>query len=194
MKRYSLRCKSIIYFTILIMMVSASCSPIFPAQSTPTVVPTSTPEKMELINGELDACLLVSPTEVESVLGIRVVRELRFAMVGAIDCKYISVSDEHLVFLTSVTTDATLKKGNAFASSAIEAYEMHKTANLKLSEVLKIEEIGNFGDQAFLVEGVLLEINVLNNDIYYNFNTRTAGGIGYDALMELARIALQRMP
>lgn len=194
MNKYSLICRSIICFAILILVASASCSPIITTELTPITTPTSTPEKLELINGEIDACLLINPIEVEAVLGVKVVSETRFAMVGGIDCKYTSVSNDQVVFLTSATTDATLKKVNSPFPSAIEAYEMHKEAELNMLEIFRIKDIENFGDQAYSKEGTFLDINILNNNIFYQFVTRTDGGIGYDALMKLAEIALQRMP
>lgn len=47
-----------------------------------TAEPTSTPEKLQLINGELDPCQLVIPAEVETVLGIIVVSEIRIYSEG----------------------------------------------------------------------------------------------------------------
>jgi hypothetical protein len=193
MKRHSLRWRSIIYFAILIMLVSAGCSGTVTAEVTQTVSPSSTPEKLRLINGELDACQMISLTEVESVVGIKVVSELRFSMGGSIFCKYTSVYDDRLVFMTFVTTDTTLKKVND-TSSPVETYEIYKEIILKQPTIYKVEDIESFGDQAFFKEGSFLEINVLNNNIFYQFTTQAHGGIGHDALMELAQIVLQRMP
>lgn len=193
MKRLILRCRLIIYFAILTLVALASCRNMFATETTPTIVPTSAPEKLKLINGEIDACLLVSPAEVETVLNIKVTGELRFAMVGAIVCKYTSKSDNQVIFEIVVMTDATLKKVND-TSSAVETYEMLKTADLNMSTIFKIEDIKNVGDQAYSKEGTFLIINVLSNNIYYQFDTRADGGIGYNALMELVLIAEQRMP
>ena len=199
MKRHSLKRSSTLYFAILMMGVSASCSPTTTAQSIPTVVQTSTPEPLSLINGQLNACLLISPAEVESVLGIKVVTELRFAMIGATSCKYTSVSDGQTIFSIYVFTDATLKKVHE-ASSAVETYENMKMGDLNFQKMIpeiKVEDIDNFGDQAYFREGKpLVVINVLNHEIYYQFVATTvdAGGMGYEGLMKLAQIALQRMP
>jgi|GEM_PF-1858169 len=181
------------------MIVSVSCSPATTAQSTPIVIQTSTPEPLSLINGQLDACLLISPAEVESVLGIKVVTELRFALIGATSCQYTSVSDGQPIFSIFVFTDATLKKVHE-TSSAVETYENMKMGDLnfrKMIPEIKVEDIDNFGDQAYLREGKpLVVFNVLNHEIYYQFlgTTIDAGGIGYDGLMKLAQIALLRMP
>jgi hypothetical protein len=194
MRKRSMLTRPANYWVLLIVIVTVGCNPAPGGEQTPTMTPTSTPEKLRIISGEIDACQLVTPAEIETLLGIKVMSELRFAMIGAVECTYVSRSDEGSVFQTFVTTDTTLKKVDAFPSSAVEAYEMHKTASLKLSEILKIEDIEDLGDHAFLVEAAVLEINVLNNGIYYNFNTLADGGIGYDALLKLVQIALQRMP
>ena len=178
------------------MVVSASCNPTTTAQSIPTVVQTSTSEPLSLINGQLNACLLISPTEVESVLGIKVVTELRFTMIGATSCNYTSVSDGQPIFSIYVFTDATLKRVHETAS-AVETYENRKMGDLNFPKMIKVHDIDNFGDQAYFREGKpLIAINVLNHKIYYQFVATTvdAGGIGYDGLMKLAQIALQRMP
>lgn len=189
------------------MVISASCSTTLAAESTPTVVPTFTPQKIELINGEMDACLLINSTEVETVLGIKVISEKRF-LDSVPSCKYISISDDRVVLLTSVTTDATieranqpwLKDGDQFYS-AVEVYEMRKMVELRMQEAIpeayKVEDIDNFGDQAFFTEKqTYLALEVLENEIFYDFVAYTIddGGIDYDALIELATIALQRMP
>ncbi|MBC7875758.1 MAG: hypothetical protein H7Y59_01190 [Anaerolineales bacterium] len=176
----------------LVMMVSGSCSNII---TTPTLTPTSAPEKLKLINGEIDACLLISPSEVEYVLGLKVATKAWFATMGAVGCVYTSVSDDRTIFQTFVTTDATLKKVNS-PYSAVETYESLKRSHLQSPEVYKINEIENFGDRAYSTDASFLQINILNNGIYYDFTTETIsdGGIGYDALMKLAEIALQKMP
>ncbi len=200
MKSHSLLCKPIIYFAIFSSVVSATCNPILTVQLTPTVALTSTPEKLELVNGELDACQLIDLTDVEAVLSMKVVRE-RIFVYHAPSCKYVSMIDDSVLFLITATTDATIKRANGPKKynstqfvSAVELYEMNKMASLNLSEFLKVEDIENFGDQAFLVEGTFLEFNILKDKIYYVFNTRTNGGISYEALMKLAQIAFQRMP
>ena len=189
-------CKTRIYYTILILLVSTGCSVIFPVNSTPTAAPTSTPERLELIKGEIDACLLLSSVEVESISDIKVTSH-----VGAIlktSCQYISVKDGEIILAITTNTDATLKRrGESY--SAVEMYEIMKRGDLRLQKEIpeiKVEDIDNFGDQAYFRESVHIDINVLKNKIVYWFSTRTIanGGIGYDTLMKLAKIALQRMP
>ena len=200
-------CRSIIYSSILIMLVSASCSTTFEAVSTPTAVPSSTPEKIELINGEMDACLLIHSTEVETVLGIKVTSANTF-LDSVPSCKYISIADDRVVLLTRVTTDATIKRANQpwlknedQFYSAVEVYEMRKMAELRLhkalSESYKVEDIDSIGDQAFFTDKqIYLALEVLENEIFYEFVAYPIdnGGIDYDAFIELAKIALQRMP
>lgn len=200
MKRHCVIPRSIIYLAIFNIVISASCSAIFTLQATPTIVPTSTPEKLELINGELDACQLIKLTEVESVLGMKVVPERTFVN-RAPGCIYNSMIDDGVLFLTTATTDETIKRADGPKKynstqfvSATELYEIHKTGSLNLSKVLKIEDIDDLGDQAYLEEGVYFTLHILKNNIYYVFHTRIKDGIGYKALMEFAQIALQRMP
>jgi len=151
--------------------------------------------------------LLITPEEVGYILGNEVASEVLYLR-DQTGCRYISVIDENVVLQVYVTTDATMKRSNQPSHkkwhsdqfySAAEMYEMRKMAELriqkKIPEVFKVEDIENFGDQAFLTEAVFFGFHVLNNDIFYEFVTRTNDdGIGYDALMKLAQIALQRMP
>jgi hypothetical protein len=196
----SLMCRSVICLAISGMFIFASCSSKFIAQLTPTVAPTSTPEKLELVDGELDACQLINLTEVESVLGMKIINERTF-LNHTPGCKYVSMADDRVLFLSLATTDVTIKRANGPKKynsnqfySAAELYEALKTGYIDLSNILKVEEIENFGDQAFLVKGRFLEIDILKNNIYYAFNTQVDGGIGYEELMKLVKIALQRMP
>lgn len=203
MTQHSSICKLIIYFTILMMLVSAGCSPTPTAMPTSTAAPFSTPKRLKLINGELDVCMLVLYTDIEKVLGIQTIRQN--SRTGAnIVCKYISATDDQVVLVIFVITDATLKKAKDPYSedSALEEYELIKLEDLNFQKEIgnpdsfKVEDIDNLGDQAYYTEGTLLEINVMKNKIYYSFGTSPidSGGIGYDALLKLAKIALQRMP
>jgi hypothetical protein len=197
--------KSIIYFTILMILVSVGCIPTPTAMPTPTAAPTPTAERLKLINGKIDACLLVSSTEVETISGIKVASKLLF-QAGATACQYFSVTDieGRVILVTYVNTDESLKKSNDpySADSALELYELRKQGDLNLQkeignpDTFKVEDIDNFGDQAYFKEGPRSEINILKNKILYSFSTSPidSGGISYDALMELAKIAIQRMP
>ncbi len=172
------------------MVVSAGCSTMIATEAAPTVIPTSTPEKLRLINGDIDACLLITPLEVQSLLGIAVATETQFLVTGTSHCIYRSVSDPRTVFQTEVITDATLKRVNSHFSSAVEAYE-----GLKDVAIYPIDEIENLGDRAYSTQGVVfLVITVLDNNIYYAFVTSIEDGIGYEALAKLVEIALQKMP
>ena len=192
--------ESINYVVILMMLVSVGCSTASTVKLTPTPVFTSTPERLTLISGELEACLLVSSAEVETISGIQVTNEIGI-MSDPTFCRYISVEDGEVLVVTSVTTDTTLKKANK-SHSAAESYEMLKMVDTDMAErdpeLFKIQEIDNLGDRAYSKEGPYsdININVLKNGIVYWFSTSTIqdGGIGYDALMELARLALQRAP
>lgn len=192
--------KSVICLGILIMLVSVGCSPISKVELTPTPAITPTPERLSLINGELEACLLVGSAEVETISGIQVASEIG-VMSDPSYCRYISMADGEVVVVTSVTTDATLKAANK-SYSATESYEMLKMVAIDMVErepqLFKLQEINGLGDQAYSREGTYssIDINVLKNGIVYWFSTHMVedGGIGSDALMELATIALQRAP
>jgi hypothetical protein len=201
MKRHSIRQRSIICLAILIMLVSASCSVAIIAEATPTVVPTSTPERLKLIGGEIDPCLLVTLEEVETVLGAKVTGETKLLDYMP-SCKYISTtSDQAVLLIISAVTDVSiekadqpwLKEGNVPISAA-KVYESERMVVSKRSEIYKFKDLDNLGDQAFLYETNLLVINVLRNDILYRFNGRTDHGVDYDALIKLIKIALERMP
>jgi hypothetical protein len=199
MKRHISMYKSI-YFMFLVLLVSGGCSAMFTAEPTPTVVPTPTPEKLSLIAGEINACLLVSATEVETVSGIKVTSQILFPT-GATGCRYISVTDDQVILVIFVNTDESLKKAHE-PHSAVEQYELIKRGDLMLQdeirdpEAFKVEGIDNLGDQAYFKEGSFLEIHVLKNKIYYGFSSIRFGSasIGYDVLMKLVKTALQRMP
>ena len=180
-----------IYSMIFIMLFSAGCSTAVASKSIPMATFTPTPERLKLINGEIDACLLINPTEVEAILGFTIASKIIF-FDSDTGCKYYSKTDGRVVLLTSVTTNRTLKKAHHYYS-AVEWYDMQKMLKKK---IFKVEDIDNFGDQAYVTKGSLINIYVLKNGIIYNFNDRPidVGGIGYDALMKLAKIALQRMP
>jgi hypothetical protein len=190
--------KVIVCFVIGITLVSVGCSTFSGVKLTPTPAPTPTPERLKLINGELAACLLVSSAEVETISGITVTSEIGINSDPTF-CRYVSGSDGEVVVVTSVTTDATLKNANK-PYSATESYEMLKMVATDMAErhpeLFKILEIDNLGDQAYSREGTKIDINVLKSGIVYFFSTGTVedGGIGYDALTELATIALQRTP
>jgi hypothetical protein len=181
---------------VLIVLVSAGCSAISAASATPTVVTTPTPERLKLINGAVDACMLLTSAEVETISGIKVISNPGWFRKPTF-CQYISVKDEEIILVVSAETDTTLRNANE-SYSAAERYEIAKRGDLRMEEampdIFTVEDINNLGDKAFLSETNFLSIHILNNNIYYVFDTAANGGIGYDALMKLTRIALQRMP
>jgi hypothetical protein len=184
------------------MMVSASCSVKFTASSTPTITPASTPEPLQLVNGVIDACLLLTPEEVESIVGNKVTSEGIDAP-GMTGCKYISaINNDDVVLQVYVATDTTIR-GDRFSQrsgidSAAEYYDVMKFGSLRLEqkmpEQINVEDIESLGDQAYMIEWGSLDIHILNNDIYCNFHTLVTYNIGRDGLIKLAQIALQRMP
>lgn len=192
--------RSIILFASLSILVTTSCSSELAAKPTPTAVPTPTPETLELINGVIDACLLLTPEEVEVVLGNKVTSEVIYPS-GKTGCRYISVINDETVLQVYVTTDTTVEQDEYLESinikTATEQYKSIKIGNLdfaqKMSE-LKVEDIDNLGDQAYLSAGSFITLHVLNNDIYYEYTTYVDDGIGPNGLMKLAQIASPRMP
>jgi len=200
MKRNSLRWRAITYSVILMMLVSSSCSFIVIAEATPTVVPTSTPERLTLIGGEIDPCLLVNSEEVENVLGVKVTSEAKLLDYMP-SCKYISITNDQAVLLIiSAITDLSIKKANQpwlkegnVHISAVDVYERQKMV-VSSSEIYKFKDLDNLGDQAFQYESSFLIISVLRNNIFYQFNGRIEYGVDYDTLKKLIKIGLERMP
>ncbi len=191
MQKSSSMYKLIIYFAILMILVSPSCN---------VTAPTPTPERLQLVNGEIEACLLLGATEVEAVSGIQVTSKINPLLKPA-SCGYLSVKDGETVLVTYVFTDTTLKKMGE-SDSAVKWYELIKGGDLLNQKAApetfkRVEDIDNLGGRAYFVnKWDSVEIHVLNNNIVYLFNTNTIdnGGIGYDALLKLAKIALPRMP
>lgn len=167
----------------------------------PTLIPTSTPEKLRLVGGEIEPCLLINSEEVEAVLGVNVAREPMYLDYMP-SCKYISTTnDQAVLVIVSATTDASIKMANQpwlkdgdQPISAAEAYERERMAVSQLSEIYEIKDLENLGDQAFLYKSSFLVINVLKNNIFYQFNGRIEYGIDQNILMKLINVALERMP
>jgi hypothetical protein len=199
MKSDSLSWISAIYFVALIMLLSTSCSVEVTTDVIPTIVPTSTPERLRLIGGEINPCLLINSGEVRTVLGVEVTNQAMLLDYMP-SCKYISTTnDQSVLLIVSATTDVSIKKANQpwlkdgnQPISAMEAYERQKMAVLKLSEIYKFEDLDNLGDQAFLYRSTFLVVNVLKNKVFYQFNG--AIGLDQDTVMKLIRIGLERMP
>jgi hypothetical protein len=193
--------KSLVGFLILFTLVSAGCT-ISTVELTPKAVPTPTPEPLTLIDGKIDACLLITPLEIESVVGDKVSAEIMYPT-GYTGCRYISITDEQVLLQVYVATDTTVKRDKFLSGievyTAVDAYELLKTGELNFEQKLpahyKVEDIDGLGDQAYMSEGTFITIYVLNHNISYQFTTRAIDdGVGYDALMKLTKIALQRMP
>jgi len=183
------------------MLISVSCSVAITTEATPTIVPTSTPERLMLIGGEIDPCLLINSEEVETVLGVKVSSEKIFLDYMP-SCKYFSTTNNQPVLLfVSAVTDVSIKKadqpwlkeGNV-PISAMEAYERERMIMLMRSEFYKFKDLDNLGDQAFLYGTISSVISVLRNNIFYQFTGRTDHGVDHDTLLKLIRIGLERMP
>ena len=76
--------KSILYFVILLMLVSIGCSGISQVKLTATPTLTSTPaftptpKRLKLTDDELEACLLIGSAEIETISGMKVSSEKGF--------------------------------------------------------------------------------------------------------------------
>jgi hypothetical protein len=212
--KISLMNKSIIYFITLVMLISIGCSTVSSVKLTPTPtlsstpVFTPTPERIKLINGELEACLLLSSGEVETISGMKVSSEKGFKvtpekvlMPDPTVCRYVLENNGEVLVAISVTTDTTLKKENRDYSAA-QWYQMMKMVDKDMAgrdpKLTILQDIEDLGDQAYSKSGPYfrIDINVLKNGVLYWFSTGHIedGGIGYDALHKLATIALQRAP
>jgi hypothetical protein len=116
-------------------------------------------------------------------------------------CRYVLENNGEVLVVISVTTDTTLGKENKDYSAG-EWYEMMKMVDQDMAgrdpELTILQDIENLGDQAYSKSGPYfrIDINVLKNGVLYWFSTALVedGGIGYDALLELASTALQRAP
>ena len=192
---------SLRYFAALLMFVFLGCSTISRVGLSPTPDFTPTPERIQLTNGELEACLLISEPEVEAISGIHVTGEQGYESTlfhGLISCRYV-LENGDVLLATSASTDATLvRQGNYYSAS--EWFQQMKMADIRMAEkaptMFQLQDIDNLGEQAYVRTGGLIVINVLQNNIVYWFSTSTieSGGIGYDKLFKLVVIALQRAP
>jgi hypothetical protein len=183
------------------MLVSASCSVTVTAEATPTVISTSTPARLKLIEGEIDPCLIISSGEVEMVLGVKVSSEAKLLDYMP-SCEYIfTTNDPAVLLIISAVTDVSIDKANQpwlkegnVPISAVEVYERLRMGSSRMSEINKFRELDDLGEQAFLYRTNFLVISFLRNNTFYQFNGKTDYGVDYDALMKLIRIGLERMP
>ena len=203
---------SIRYFVGLLMFVFLGCNTISTADISPTPILTSTPdftptpERLQLINGELEACLLVSAAEVEAISGMQVSSEQGYEptkentlVLSSTGCRYVLKNSGEVIMATSADTDTTLlRQDNNFSAS--EWFQLLKTAATDMAEkiptMIKLQEMDGLGDQAYSKISTRIEIDVLRNNITYWFSTASKedGGLGYDALLRLTQIALERAP
>ena len=198
------------YFVVLLIFVSFGCSTVSSLGITPTPTLTSTPdftptpERLQLINDELEACLLITAAEVEAISGTQVTTEQGFEarentlVPGPTSCRYLKKNGD-VILVTSVDTSTTLAR-QGFNSLGSEWFQQTKMVETDMAEklptMIQLQDIDDLGEQAYTKVGVRIDINVLNRNIVYWFSTDTIedGGMGYDALLRLAQIALQRAP
>jgi hypothetical protein len=154
------------------------------------------PERLKLVDGEIDACLLVTPTELETVTGFNVVADNYPLNPVGTSCMY-SKTDGNPVLSIFVTTDATLKRNHRY-DTAEYLYNSWKAEELKDPHQYTVEDIDGLGSPAYFSndQGFELAVRVLHNGIYYEFTgySYSASGINRDKVIQIAEIALQRVP
>ena len=182
MNRYSVSYISMICCVFLITLGVTSCNRAIK------------PERLKLVDGEIDACLLVTPTELETVTGFNVVANSHPLNPVGTSC-YYSKTDGNPVLIIFVTTDATLKRGDSLGT-AEDLYYFWKVEELKKPHQYTVEDIDSLGSPAYFSndQGWELAVRVLNNGIYYEFTGHSTSGINRDKLVQIAKIALQRVP
>lgn len=175
------------FFIIIILLISA-------CQDSGIV---HTPEKLSLINGEIDPCRIISLKEARSILSAKVTSEPLLADFMP-SCKYISTQNEHEAYIRiSVATDATMKRYTTMypggPSTAANFFESRK--NFLSSETLyEFKQVDGVGDDAFRYGTVFLSIAILKNVIYYEFIGFEMNGVDYDTIMKIIDTALPRLP
>ena len=201
MKRYPFQVA--LRFVVLIGLlsfpgcVSVPLAPtVQPSSTIPTV--TATPAKLQLVNGTLEACLLLTVSEVENVLAT-ITSTDPISFENGTGCRYVTTSAESPVLVTFIYTDATFEEAGEQWTVA-EWFEIEKQNNVefaaKISDIT-VEDVPELGDTAYYRDGPILNLFILKNGIEYVFTTRTPenGGKGsLPALITLAKASLPRMP
>ena len=176
-------CKSIIYCMFLIALGVASCNI------------TSTPKRLKLVDGEIDACLLVTPTELETVTGFDTVADSQPLNPSGTSC-YYAKTDGNTALIIFVTTDETWKRNHRIGT-AEDLYNFWRAEEPKHPELYyTVEDVGDLGSQAYFSnrQDYKLTVHVLNNGILYEFTGYSTSDVNRDKLIQLAKIALERAP
>ena len=197
MKKFSLQVMFRCFGLIGLIFLTGCASPYFSPTSTISVV-TATPEKLQLLNGRLNACQLLTVSEIESVLGTKTSTD-PIAFEGGIGCRYIFSTAEPPAFAILIFTE--IKVGSLDLQYTVdEWFEIEKQNNLELAAKISditVEDVPELGKTAYYMDGSTLNLFILNNGIEYVFITHTPdyGGKGsLQALIALAEIAQPRMP
>lgn len=185
------------------MVVCQSCTTLtpnptatapIPTITTPTKVSYSKSEQIQLVDGALDACLLLKTIDVENILGIKV-RTTPTIMKGATACKYVTDDKQQPVLIIYIFTDATLQSAGMKYTAAFW-FEQTKKIFIEMN-IGKMEDLVEISDQAYYREASLNYVDILKNQIYYEFNASQLGVGGLvpkDKLIALAKVAIQRAP
>lgn len=182
MNRYIVSYKSIFSCMFLIALGVISCN------STPA------PERLKLVDGEIDACLLVTPTELETITGLKAVTNSQPINSSGTSCIY-QQTDGNTALMIFVTTDATLKRHHR-NDTVEDLYKFWKKEELKDLNRYTVEDVDGLGSQAYFSNNQdwALTVHVLNNGIYYEFTGYSSYGVNRDKLIQIAKMALQRAP
>lgn len=176
----------------------SGCTSLF-FSPTPTIsVATSTPEKLQVVNGRLNACLLLTVSEIESILATKTSTD-PFEFEGGTGCRYAFSTAESPAIVTYIYNEIKVESLGA-QWTVEEWFEIEKQKNLEFAAQMnhdRVEDVPELGDKAYYKDGRILYLFIMKNGIEYVFTTITTeyGGKGsIPTIIALAKIALQRMP
>jgi hypothetical protein len=181
------------FWLIGLLYLTGCTSPLFSTTPTKSVA-TAAPEKLQLVKLRQNACLLLTVSEIESILSIKTSAEPFAFKNGSISCRYAFSTAESPALVTFIYTETSVYQ------TMEEWFEWQKQYNLEFAAKLgdvTVKDVPELGNKAYYQDGQLLSLIMLKNGIEYEFSTKTLehGGRGsIPALIALAKIALQRMP
>ena len=183
MNRYFASYKSITCCLFVIALGVTSCNS------------ATTPARLQLVDGEIDACLLVTSTELETVTGFETVTNSQPINSSGTSC-YYAKTDGNPALIIFVTTDATAKRYDKNLT-AEDIYNLGKAEELRHPEHFYTDEdVDGLGSPAYFSnkQDFELTVHVLSNGIFYQFKGHSTSDINRDKLIQIAKIALQRAP
>ncbi|HNQ95803.1 MAG TPA: hypothetical protein PKH47_14105 [Anaerolineales bacterium] len=180
------------------LLLLTGCASTFFTPAPTVFVTTATPEKLQLVNGRLNACLLLTTSEIESALTTKTTPD-PFAFDGGTGCRYDFSAEESPAVVVFVYNEITVES-LGLQWTVDDWFEIEKKKNLEFAtqvSQVKVEDVSGLGDKAYYRDGRHVNLYILENGIEYVFTTTTPeyGGKGsLPAIISLAKIALQRMP